>query len=271
MAYWEGVFLVLAIASYALSSLLFLTALVFDKAPLRKPGFACIVTGFAFQSLAIAARWYATGHFPVMHTYENSLSGTWVMMVTYVAIQAYFSPARGFAVAVSPLVLLILGNGLLVGPELQPLEPAFKSNWLYIHVLFALFSFGSYVIAFASGSMYLLKSKSAGFLCRLPELKLLDELSMRLILFGFFSQAIMIGSGAIWAYGLWGRFWGWDPVETWSLITWLVYGTNLHLRITLGWTGERAAWLAVLSLAGIIFLFFGYGHGSSIHTQVFSR
>lgn len=272
MTRWEGIFITLAIAGYGLSFLLFLIALVFKKERLQVPGFRLVAGGFAAHTLAIAARWYATGHMPVMHTYENSLTGVWVTVLVYLFIRWYFPPARSFAVVITPLALLVLGNGLQVGAELQPLEPAFKSNWLAVHVLFAWFAFGSYATAFAAGVIYLLKGRrNTGFLARLPEFKLLDELSMRLILFGFFAQAVMIGSGAIWAFGLWGRYWGWDPVETWSLISWLIYGTNLHLRITLGWTGKRAAWLAVLSLTGIVFLFFGFGHGSSVHTQMFSK
>jgi ABC-type transport system involved in cytochrome c biogenesis permease subunit len=79
----------------------------------------------------------------------------------------------------------------------------------------------------------------------------------------------MIASGAIWAHGLWGRYWGWDPVETWSLISWLTYGLNLHLRVSLGWRGRRAAWLAIGSLFGVIFLFFGLGFVSDVHTSIF--
>jgi cytochrome c-type biogenesis protein CcsB len=271
VAFWEEIFLWIAVAGYAVSFLLFLNSLVFKRERLQGIGFRLIVAAFAAQTVAIGVRWYVTGHVPAMYTYENSLAGSWVMILTYLALRYWFPPSRPFAVAVTPLALLILGNGMFIGGELRPLEPAFRSNWLVVHVLFAWFSFGSYVTASCSAGMYLLKEKaSTGFLIRLPELKLLEELSLRLILFGFFAQAMLIGSGAIWAHGLWGRYWGWDPVETWSLISWLIYGTNLHLRITLGWTGRRAAWLAVVSLIGIIFLFFGFGHGSSIHTEMFA-
>lgn len=272
MAFWEEIFIWIAVGLYSFSCALFLIALVFKKERLQGTAFWLTAGGFAAHTAAIAFRWHATGHMPAMHTYENSLAGSWVIVLTYLFIRFRFPPARPFAVAVTPLALLILGNGIMTGGELQPLEPAFRSGWLFVHVLFAWFAFGAYVCAFAAGSMYLVKGWSQReFVSRLPEFKLLEELSMRLILFGFMAHAVMTGSGAIWAKGLWGRYWGWDPVETWSLITWLIYGANLHLRITLGWTGKRAAWLAVVSLVGIIFLFFGFGHGSSIHTQMFSN
>jgi cytochrome c-type biogenesis protein CcsB len=266
----EEILIWMAVGLYSISFLLFLAGLVFKKERLPVYGYWLTVSGWLLHTGAIVARWIATGHPPVMATYENSLTGTWFMVLTYIVMRYVFPPSRPFGVAVMPLALLVLGNGLQTGGVLQPLEPPYKSKWLYVHVLFAWFAFGSYLIAFASGIMYLLKSwGKKAVLLRLPDLKLLDELSLRLILFGFFAEAIMIASGAIWAHGLWGRYWAWDPVETWSLLSWLVYGLNLHLRITMGWRGKKAAWLAILSLFGVIFLYFGIGFVSPIHTGVF--
>jgi cytochrome c-type biogenesis protein CcsB len=270
MAFLEGIFIWAAIGIYSVAFLLFLAGLVFRKEWGPKLAYWFSLIGFLCQTVAILARWAATGHLPVMDVYENSLAGTWFIMLVYFIMRYAFPLSRPFGVAILPLTVLILGNGVQTGAELQPLEPPYKSNWLYIHVGFAWFAFGAYTIAFASGVLYLLKSRGTkGILSRLPELKLLDELSLRLILFGFFAEAIMVGSGAIWAHGLWGRYWAWDPVETWSLISWLTYGLNLHLRVTMGWRGKRAAWLAIVSLFGVIFLFFGIGYISGVHTQIF--
>lgn len=272
MNYWEGIFLYATIAGYATSFLMLLVTVIFKKNRLESWASIAAGTGFIFHSAAIICRWWETGHLPVMHTYENSLSGAWVMMLICFCLRLLFPASRSFAPAVAPIALLLLGNGIQTGAELQPLEPAFRSKWIYVHVTFAWLAFCSYVTAFAAGSMYLTKKflQKVGR-DRLPDFQLLDELSLRLILFGVFAHAVMIGSGAIWAYGLWGRYWGWDPVETWSLITWLVYSANLHLRITLGWSGNRGAWLAVISLSGMVLLFFGFGHGLSIHTEMLSR
>ncbi len=272
MAFWEEIFVWLAIGGYAFAFLLFMQGLAFRKERSQNYGFRLIIAAVACQTVAIGVRWYVTGHMPVMHTYENSLVGSWSVIVTYLVLRFLYPPAQSFAVAVTPLTMLILGNGLMAGGELQPLEPAFRSNWLAVHVLFNWFAFGAYVTAFAAGVTYLLKERATtGAMSRLPELKLLEELSLRLILFGFFTHAIGIGSGAIWAHTLWGRYWGWDPLETWSLICWLMYGANLHLRITLGWRGSKAAWLAVVSMLGVLVVFFGFGHGSSIHTEMIGR
>jgi len=270
MTYLESIFVWLAIGLYSFSMLFFLAGLVFKRDSFQRYGYWLLFGGFISHTIGIIDRWIETGHPPVMGTYENSLMGTWFMVLTYFILRKMLPLARPFGVAVAPLAVLILGNGVQAGARLLPLEPPYKSNWLYVHVLFAWFAFGSYVSAFSAGVMYLLRARAKkGVLSRLPDLKLLDELSLRLILFGFFSEAIMIGSGAIWAHGLWGRYWGWDPVETWSLISWLTYGLNLHLRITLGWRGKRAAWLAIGSLFGVLFLFFGLGYVSKVHTSIF--
>ena len=267
----EAIFIWTGIGFYCASFLLFLAGLVFDRPRLPRYGFWSCVAGFVFHSGAILARWEATGHIPVMQAYENSLLGGWFVILTYIILRYAFPRSGLFGVAIVPLVVLVLGNGIQIGEPLQPLEPPYKSYWLYVHVLFGWFTFGAYVIAFAAGWMYELKdrAKKRGVLTRLPDLKLLDELSFRLILFGFFAESIMIGSGAIWAHGLWGRYWAWDPVETWSLVSWLTYGLNVHLRVTMGWRGRRAAWLAIFSLFGVICLFFGIGYVSDVHTGIF--
>ena len=120
-------------------------------------------------------------------------------------------------------------------------------------MLFAWFAFGSYVVAFASGVLYLLKGwGKVAILTRLPELKLLDELSFRLILFGVLAEAIMIGSGAIWARGLWGRYWAWDPVENAGLLPWFTATAFLHSIII----QEQRGMLRVWNLALVIITFF---------------
>ena len=91
-----------------------------------------------------------------------------------------------------------------------------------------------------------------------PErLKRLDELMFRSTAFGFITDTVMIAAGSIWAKDLWGSYWSWDPVETWSLLSWLVYGVSLHLRITLGWRGRRLAWLLVFAIIGVLISFWG--------------
>lgn len=101
---------------------------------------------------------------------------------------------------------------------------------------------------------------------RLPELKIVDELAHQLIMFGFLFLTAGIISGAVWANSAWGRYWGWDPKETWSLITWFVYATLLHARMMRGWRGKRIAVLTIIGFAAVMFTYFGVNLLPGLHS-----
>jgi len=157
----------------------------------------------------------------------------------------------------------MMGYGYMQNPALTPMAASLKTIWLYIHVYFAWLAFGAYSLAMAAGTLYLLKRKSINSgvhnpsYDKVPSLERLDELVFRYVVFGFITDTVMICAGAIWAKDLWGNYWNWDPVETWSLISWLTYGITIHLRVTFGWRNERLAWLAIAALSTVIICFFG--------------
>jgi ABC-type transport system involved in cytochrome c biogenesis permease subunit len=107
--------------------------------------------------------------------------------------------------------------------------------------------------------MYILKERSPEkeFYRKFPDFPRMDDLMFKYLIFGFITDAVMIASGAIWAKDLWGNYWSWDPVETWSLITWLIYGLAIHLRVTMGWRGLRFAWILIFALSGMVISYFG--------------
>jgi len=258
---WVGVF------SYVLAVVALTAAAFFDKRWMRLAGLGLAGLGFGAHSLAIVVRWAATGHAPVMGAYENSLSGAWFV----VAIAGAFFLRYRAALRALPLVLgatvLLLGNGIMAPATLAPLEPPYRSVWLGVHVVFAWFGFSAYVVASGLAGYHLFLTR-ASVSTPAPRAGLVDEVSARLIAFGFVSHAVMLASGAIWAHGLWGRYWAWDPVETWSLVSWLVYGVYLHLRFTLGWKARRASWVAMAAVAAILVTFFGIGVVSDVHTEL---
>lgn len=263
----EGIGLWVGVFGYVLAVVALLADVFFDKAWLRKTGAGLATTGFAAHTLAIVVRWAATGHAPVMGAYENSLTGAWfVVAIAAGFFLKYRAALRAFPAVLAATVLL-LGNGIMAPATLAPLEPPYRSVWLGVHVVFAWFAFGAYVVAsgLAAYHLILTRKQAPASGDRAP---LVDEVGARLIAFGFVGHAVMLASGAIWAHGLWGRYWGWDPVETWSLVSWLVYGVYLHLRFTLGWKGRRASWLAVGAVSTIIITFFGIGAVSDVHTEM---
>jgi cytochrome c-type biogenesis protein CcsB len=141
-----------------------------------------------------------------------------------------------------------------------------KSHWLTFHVVTAIFSYGAFAVSFGLGLMYLLKtyfgenSNITGLVSRFPDANFLDELAYKLITFGFSFLTLVIVTGAIWANYAWGTYWSWDPKETWSLITWIIYAGYLHARLMYDWKGKRAAWLAVLGFTSVLFTFFGVNY-----------
>lgn len=264
----EGIALWSAIAAYALGFAALSASAIFRRDGLRRAGTALGVAGIVAHAAALVARWIGSGHAPVMGTYENSLAGAFFLPVIFVGAVWRYRAARRAAPLVLAATLLLVGNGLMGGAEARALEPPFRSSWLVVHVTFAWFAFGAYLVASALAGNYLWVTRAAAPVPSPDRRPALDELAAKLIAFGFVSDSIMIASGAIWAHGLWGRYWAWDPIETWSLVSWLIYGVNLHLRFTLGWSGRRAAWVAVASVASVVITFFGLGVVSQVHTML---
>jgi len=143
------------------------------------------------------------------------------------------------------------------------LQPALQSNWLPVHATIAILANGFLAMGFCSGIMYLLqerelKAKRFGFFySRLPSLESLDYLNQHCLTIGFPLLTLGIVTGALWAKQAWGAYWHWDPKETWSLITWLIYAGLLHQRFTVGWRGRRTAIMAVVGFAAVLFTLWG--------------
>ena len=101
---------------------------------------------------------------------------------------------------------------------------------------------------------------------KFPEPRVLDELGYQMVLFGFLFLSVGIITRAVWANSAWGRYWGWDPKETWSLITWFVYATVLHARMMRGWRGQRIAYLSMVGFAAVLFTYFGVNLLPGLHS-----
>ena len=157
-----------------------------------------------------------------------------------------------------------------ISDRIQPLLPALKSNWLIAHVVACFIGYAAFAIAFGLSIMYLIKEKDAQgnsrLLERFPKTVVLDELNHQMVMFGFLFLSVGIITGAVWANSAWGRYWGWDPKETWSLITWFIYATLLHARLTRGWHGRRIAFLSVAGFAAVMFTYFGVNLLPGLHS-----
>ena len=209
--------------------------------------------------LGVVARGVSASRVPWSNMYEYSISGALTFALAYLIVGRKYD-LRWLGLPISIAVLLILGTAitLLYRPS-APLVPALQSTWLVVHVFAAILSGGVFLLSNTIAATYLWldrmerKGERTAFAKRLPTLEVLDQLSYRLVAFVFPLWTFAVIAGAIWAEAAWGRYWGWDPKETWAFITWILYAAYLHARVTAGWKGRKAAWLCLL--AGSTYLF----------------
>lgn len=228
-----------------------------------------IIAADAATLLAVASlgamlgdRWLRSGHGPALGFFEVAAGLVFVMLALVWALVFRVPGTRVALLAVLPISLLVLGGSLLASQRTDAVGGTLASFWLAIHVLFANLAFGCYAASFALAAAFLvhhshLAERFSSVLERLPSEEELDGLTYRFVGAGFVFQTVMIVSGAIWANQAWGRYWGWDPIETWSLIAWAIYALYLHLTLTLEWRGRRAAWVAVAALPVSLFSLLG--------------
>jgi ABC-type transport system involved in cytochrome c biogenesis permease subunit len=190
---------------------------------MRRAGNVLIGLGMAGLTATIVAEWRAIGHPPFSNVPESLLWMTWGFCAVYF-VSRIFVGFTGMELGASVGAVMILAVSTRFPQGSHPLMPALRSNWLIFHVFTCMLSYGAFFAAFCTAILWL-----AVWRKREPE-KILDVLAYQLMAFGFLTLTVGIISGSVWAKQAWGRYWGWDPKETWSLITWFVYGIYLHLR-----------------------------------------
>jgi cytochrome c-type biogenesis protein CcsB len=222
-------------------------------------GTSLMILAFILLFGGVVSRGLANGHVPWGNMYEFSITGALAFTGAYlIALRKH--DLRWLGLFVSLAALLTVGTAVtLLYRDSAPLVPALNSPWLIIHVIAAIISGGVFLFSNVIAGAYLyLDSRERGsgrpvWATHLPSLEVLDQLSYRLVAFVFPLWTFSVIAGAIWAESAWGRYWGWDPKETWAFITWVAYAAYLHARVTIGWKGRRAAWLCLF--AGSTFLF----------------
>jgi cytochrome c-type biogenesis protein CcsB len=232
---------------------------------------AVVVTvgAWVLHAGSLTARGFAAGRVPWGNMYEFSsaiaLAATTAFLVLLLR-QREFRYLGAFVLL--PVVLGLGLAGTVLYTQAGPLVPALNSYWIKIHVTAAIISFGVFTVAAVVGGLYLVRARyerkaaagrapAGGLGRKLPPAAVLDRTSYRLTAFAFPLWTFAIIAGAIWAEAAWGRYWGWDPKETWAFISWVVYAAYLHARATAGWKGARAAGIGGIAFLTMIFNYFG--------------
>jgi len=252
-----------AVGFYGLSAFCYILGFIAKGEKLFLAGLVTAVAGWLPHVTSIGLRWKAQGVNPFITISESIALGMAVTVLLFLAVQFSAAKVRPLGVLVLPVafVMMAWAATLRVEPNAQRV-PALQSAWLWVHILGATAGFAAVLIAAALGLLYLLKQgRQGGLYDRLPALPEIDALSYRFVVGGFTLYGVMIVSGAFWANQVKGTFWNWDPVEVWSLISWLVYGIYLHLRITFGWRGQRLAVYSLVALVAMIVSYWGIPFG----------
>jgi len=261
----------LAILIYVLATLANTHGLVFSKDRSERLSYRLLAIGLTVHGLALLYRWWSQGHGPYLVKYEILSSNAWVALVSFLLFSRLYPRTRCASLVVFPAAFLLLAIGIFLDPRAKMLPPTLNSVWLVLHVAFYKIALATLIIGLAFSLFYCLKNRGrAPWLTRLPALPLIDSYAFRFAGFGFTFWAIAMLAGSIWAFHSWGRFWGWDPVENWSLLTWVLFGIYLHLRRFMRWHGEKASYCFMLCfVVSLLALFLTPVLNSSIHSEYF--
>jgi len=269
MAQYEMTLFWIAVACYGIASFCYIFGLLARKEALFNCALSFVVVGFCGNLGAVVLRWIAGGMPPFIAISESLASGVLIAVFVYLIAQLVVRSLEPAGVLVMPVSFILLGwAGALTKDIGSAVPPALQSTWLWTHIFAATTGFSCVLFAAALGLLFLLKEKqSGGVYERLPGLQRLDELSYRFISGGFVFLGLMMVSGALWSNQVKGSYWNWDPVEVWSMISWLVYGIYLHLRITMGWRNRRLAIYSLVAVGIMILSYWGIPFVSSnFHT-----
>jgi cytochrome c-type biogenesis protein CcsB len=250
---------------YGISILFYFIFLFSKKEKKAKTGYTALCIGWLIHTAALILRTLESGHAPFTNMYESLSFLAWSGALAYIIIEGKFKIKRVGPYFILIIILLMaLASSPLMPKEASPLIPALQSYWLWLHVSLTLLGEAFFAIAFVTSIMYLIaeskkKSRPKSNQTLTPEK--LDFLSYKCISVGFplFTLGGLI-FGMVWAYKSWGRYWGWDPKEVWSLITWFVFALYLHTRMVMGWEGKRSAFIAVIGFLAALFTYFGVNY-----------
>ena len=225
--------------------------------------------GLLAHVVGVVIRGLAVHRVPWGDMYEFVIAVTCVAVLFFLGLMIRYRPYRLGLFFMAPIVIIIgLAQTIIYTPA-GPLVPALNSYWLAIHVTAITLATGTYVVAAVLAVVYLFADRharraAAGLPVRnsevfrlLPSPERLDQFAYRTVVFAFPLWTFGIMAGAIWADEAWGRYWGWDPTETWAFITWVVYACFLHARVTAGWRGRRAAYIQLVGFACLLFNLLG--------------
>lgn len=247
-----------------------LLSLIFKKDFIRLANYFCLA-GFITITILGIIRWSNTGHPPFVTRFESMITSIWFVLLIHQVIRLFKINFNLLLMPISLISFLMLGWASSLSAEASPLSEALTNVWLFIHASFATSGAASFLIA-ASFSVIVLMGESkpqttVKLSAKIPNYKTLPKYILNFLIFGLILWGVMIVSGSIWANVAWGRYWAWDPIELWSLISWLLYGLLLHSRLTFKINHRLFCWMTIVASLIVVFALWGVGYlYETIHT-----
>ncbi|MDS4015284.1 MAG: cytochrome c biogenesis protein CcsA [Candidatus Accumulibacter sp.] len=247
-----------AVVAYVLAGSLAILGVMLKKRPDRYV-LALMVVGLLVHTASIAMRWERLGHGPFVSMFEILTSNVWSLMLVFSIAYWRLPVVRPMAAVVMPILFIMMGWLMTVSPGETRLPPTYHTVWLFVHIGFAKVFMGAMLVAVGLSGIILSRATRFGSetFHRLPDNDRLSDLGFRWVAVGFVFHTLMLIAGAIWAQDAWGRYWDWDPLETWSFITWLMVAISLHARITFRISPRVGAWMTIAVFVTAFLTFFG--------------
>lgn len=247
---------------YGLSFFVFVLFFLVRKKAINAIADGIVITSFIIHLAAMIIRWYDSyqlgwGHAPLSNFYESLIFFSFAITLAYLFFR-YASRLTFLGPFIMPLAFLTLAYASLspdIDRGIRPLVPALQSNWLTAHVVTCFLSYAAFTFSFVVAVLHLIQNRMKTR--RLPSPEILDELVHRGIVVGMPLLTMGIITGSVWAHYAWGSYWSWDPKETWSLITWIIYAAFLHVRLIRGWRGRLTSLFSIFGFLSVLFTFFG--------------
>ena len=254
----EMVALWIGVVAYVVTGVTAIAALILKKRPDRFI-LAALALGLAAHALAIGLRWERLGHGPYVTFFEILSSNLWSLTAIFAFACWRIPRIRPLIAFAMPVLFVLMGWMILLDKSEGPLPATYHTVWLFIHIIFSKLFLGPVLVAV--GLSLVILARHAGWggraLERFPETAHLDDLAWRFMAIAFVFEILMLITGAIWAQDAWGRYWAWDPLETWAFLTWLMLAISLHARVTFRLKPIHGAGLILTVFVMAFLTFFG--------------
>lgn len=257
----ESVFYWTTTLLHAATFFLVLFSLIFKKASSFNLARWLFLTAFITLTAFGVIRWIQTGHPPFVTLFESMITAIWFTLLIFHIARFKVKQVSILLLPVSFISFLMMGWSSSLPTEASPLSAALSNVWLFIHASFATSGAAAFLIGASFSIIYLMGKEKLDSMervsAKIPDYDSLPKTILNFHIFGLILWGVMIVSGSIWAHVAWGRYWAWDPIELWSLISWLLYGLLLHTRLAFRLSKRLFCWLTIFAAATVVFSLWG--------------